>query len=41
MANIHQKSKNGVWYISYRQGGILKHRSLETKSSAEARRMIE
>ncbi|NUM55761.1 MAG: site-specific integrase [Candidatus Hydrogenedentes bacterium] len=39
MANIHQKSKSGVWYISYRQGGILKHRSLGTKSAAEARRL--
>ncbi|MCC6156095.1 MAG: hypothetical protein IT367_20185 [Candidatus Hydrogenedentes bacterium] len=39
MATIHRKSKNGVWYISYRQGGILKHRSLGTKSGAEARRL--
>ena len=39
MANIHQKTQNGVWYISYRQGGILKHRSLGTKSGTEARRL--
>lgn len=39
MASIHRKSRNGVWYISYRQGGILKHRSLETKSATEARRL--
>jgi len=39
MASIHRKSKNGVWHISYRQGGILNHRSLESKSAAEARRL--
>ena len=39
MASIHKKTNNGTWYISYRQEGILKHRSLNTKNSAEARRL--
>jgi hypothetical protein len=39
MGNIRQKTKSGVWYVSYRQGGILKHRSLGAKSGAEARRL--
>ena len=39
MATIHQKAKNGTWYISYRQNGKLKHRSLGTKNAREARRL--
>ena len=39
MASIHRKSKNGTYYISYRQQGVLKHRSLGTKKFSEARRL--
>lgn len=36
MASIHQKAKDGTWYISFRQEGKLKHRSLATTSKRKA-----
>ena len=39
MASIHQKTKTGVWYISYLQEGKLRHRSLGTRIHSEAKRL--
>ena len=36
MASIHRKSKNGTWYITYREHGRQKHRSLGTRSLRKA-----
>lgn len=36
MASIHQKAQGGTWYVSYRQEGKLKHRSLATTSERKA-----
>lgn len=41
MASIYQRSKGGVWYISYRQDGRQRHRSLGTKNPREARRLLK
>ena len=32
MASIHRKTKKGTWYITYRQDGRQRHRSLHTKN---------
>ena len=39
MASIHKKTKGGTWYVSYREKGKLKHRSLATKSERKAREL--
>jgi hypothetical protein len=36
MASIHKKTKGGTWYVSYRERGKLKHRSLGTTSERKA-----
>ena len=36
MASIHRKSKDGTWYITYRQNGKSVHRSLATTSERKA-----
>jgi len=39
MACIHQKTKGGTWYITYRQADGQKHRSLSTRSRRQALRL--
>lgn len=39
MASIHKKTKGGTWYVSYRERGRLKHRSLGTTSERKAREL--
>ncbi len=39
MASIHRKAKGGTWYITYRQDGKQRHRSLGTTNTRNARRL--